>query len=162
MRMSEGVEWSVHCLSVLAFVPRDRALPAGRLAELHGVPTPYLTKHLQALARAGIVVSVSGPRGGFRLAKPVEQINLLEVVDAIDGPRPAFRCTEIRQRGPTALEPQCYRKPCGVAAAFGRADAAWRAALQGTTLAQLVKDLPRTVHSRQLEKGAAWLTEVMK
>ena len=43
---------------------------ATRLAEYHGVPAPYLAKHLQALSRAGIVESSPGPRGGYRLARP--------------------------------------------------------------------------------------------
>lgn len=161
MRMSEGVEWSVHCLSVLAFIPPPRTLPAARLAELHGIPASYLAKHLQSLARAGLVEPISGPRGGFRLARPAERITLLDVVTAIDGPTPAFRCTEIRQRGPTALKPGCYRTRCGIAAAFDQADAAWRAVLQRTTLAQLVESLPGTVNPRQLEKGATWLKETL-
>ena len=52
MRLSEGVEWGLHCAVVLALVPPDASLPAGRLAELHGVPVAYLAKHLQLLSRA--------------------------------------------------------------------------------------------------------------
>src|SRR5919197_900673 len=68
MKLSEGVEWALHCCTVLALVPEDRALPAARLAEFHGVPTAYLAKHLQALSRAGVIESVPGQRGGYRLA----------------------------------------------------------------------------------------------
>src|SRR5947209_8292305 len=105
MRMSDGVEWAIHCCTVLALLPPDLALPAPRLAEFHGVPPAYLAKQLQALARAGIAESVPGARGGYRLARPADEITLLDVVHAIDGPEPAFRCTEIRRRGPAAVDP---------------------------------------------------------
>lgn len=161
MRMSQGVEWSVHCLSILAFLPDKQALSAGRLAEFHGIPAPYLAKHLQALVRAGIVGSVPGPRGGFRLNRTPADINLLDVVEAVEGPEPAFRCAEIRQQGPSAIGKRCYTRPCGIAAAFARAETAWRTALRGTTLQHLIDDLPRSVDPRQLKKGAAWLEDAL-
>ena len=70
MQLGEGVEWALHCCTVLALVPPDRTLPAARLAEFHGVPPAYLAKHLQALAQAGIVESVPGRKGGYRLVRP--------------------------------------------------------------------------------------------
>ncbi len=100
VRLSEGVEWTVHCCTLLATLPQGVCLPGARLAEFHGVPGPYLVKHLQALTRAGVLDSVPGPKGGFRLARPAGEITVAEVVEAIDGRRPAFTCTEIRRRGP--------------------------------------------------------------
>ena len=51
MKLSDGVEWGVHvCVLLAVLAPRRRA-PAARLAEYHGVPSAYLAKHLQALAR---------------------------------------------------------------------------------------------------------------
>src|SRR5688572_30457230 len=85
MRMTEGVEWSLHCCTLLAVVPEGVALPAARLAEFHGVPAAYLAKHLQALAAAGIVESVPGRRGGYRLARRPADIALIAVVDAVEG-----------------------------------------------------------------------------
>ena len=76
MRLSDGVEWGVHVCTVLAIVPPDRALPAAKLAEFHGVPAAYLAKHLQALARAGVLETTKGPKGGYRLARPATEITL--------------------------------------------------------------------------------------
>ena len=138
MKLSDGVEWGVHVCTLLAVLPQDSALPAARLAEYHGVPSAYLAKHLQALARAGVLETVKGPRGGYRLARPPEEITVLHVVEAIDGDEPAFRCTEIRRRGPTAVAAREYQLPCGVHRVFTRADEAWRAELAATTIASLV------------------------
>ena len=81
MRLGEPVEWALHCTTVLALLPSDAAVPAARLAEFHGVPAAYLAKTLQALAREGIVESVPGRRGGYRLAKPPADITVLDVVE---------------------------------------------------------------------------------
>src|SRR5688500_3282436 len=161
MKISDGVEWSIHCCTVLALVPDGMALPAGRLAEFHGVPAAYLAKHLQTLARAGIVTSTQGPRGGYRLARPAADVSLLDIVLAVDGDEPAFRCTEIRQRGPAAMDPKHDKIPCGIARAMWRAEDAWRASLQAQTLADILRGLVRDVDPRQAVKAATWMQEVL-
>ena len=162
MKLSDGVEWGVHACAVLAVLPADAALPAARLAEYHGVPSAYLAKHLQALARAGVLVTVKGPRGGYRLARPPADVTVLDVVEAIDGDEPAFRCTEIRRRGPSAVPAREYRVPCGIHRAFIRADDAWRAELAATTIADLVIGVVHESPRAALEKGARWLAEAVR
>lgn len=160
--MSEGVEWGVHCAVLLVAVPPDRTLSTARLAEFHGVPVHYLAKHLQAMTRAGLLESVPGPRGGYRLAAPADEITLLDIVEAIDGREPAFTCTEIRRRGPTAAPASWYRLPCGIHAAMDRADEAWRDQLRRTTLADLARGVLTDVDPRSLAKGATWLREAVR
>ncbi|MEU4099945.1 RrF2 family transcriptional regulator [Streptomyces tanashiensis] len=132
--MSEGVEWALHSCLNLAWIGPGRAVTAARLAAYHELPAAYLNKRLQALARAGIVTSVSGPKGGFRLARALDRITLMDVVTAIEGPDEAFRCTEIRQQGPGAGHPRTYAAECAVAGAMGRAELAWRRELAAQTL----------------------------
>ncbi len=134
MRMTEGVEWALHSCLNLAWAGPDRPVTAARLAAYHELPAPYLNKQLQALVRAGIVASASGPRGGFRLVRPLAQITLMDVVAAIEGSDEAFRCTEIRQQGPGGGAPASYRLPCAFAHAMARAELAWRRELAGQTL----------------------------
>ena len=69
MKLSEGVEWGVHCAVVLAGLAPGATLPGKALAEYHGVSESYLLKHLKALTAAELLVSVPGPRGGYRLAR---------------------------------------------------------------------------------------------
>src|SRR2546429_8241519 len=102
MRLSEGVEWGLHCAVLLAVMPPDTALPTSRLAEFHGVPVAYLAKHLQAMSRAGILVAGPGPRGGYRLARPPADVSVLDVGEAIHGEDPPFPCPQICRPGPTA------------------------------------------------------------
>jgi Rrf2 family protein len=137
MKLSEGVEQAVHCVLMLSGLGDDGVLAASALAEFHGVSTSYLLKHLQALAASGILQSVPGPKGGYRLARRPEAISLLDVVLAVEGSEPAFRCAEIRQRGPGPLDAQFYKRPCGINAAMLKAEQAYRAELRKVSMADL-------------------------
>ena len=112
MRMSEGVEWAAHCCLLLDWIGDADPVPTAQLAAAFELPPPYLNKQLQALVRAGILTSTRGKRGGFALARALDRITLLDVVDAIEGPDPAFRCTEIRRCGIGAdVSASAFRSP---------------------------------------------------
>ncbi|GAA4258624.1 RrF2 family transcriptional regulator [Dactylosporangium darangshiense] len=143
MRMSEGVEWALHGCLNLTWLPPGRAVPAAKLAEFYDLPAAYLNKQFQALARAGIVASTPGKRGGFRLARDPERITLLDIVVAIEGGGEAFRCDELLRRGPGADPGTDYRQACLVSQAMRRADLAWRRELAAQTLAGLKADVER-------------------
>ena len=121
MRLPEGVEWALHCTWLLTFTREvTPAGPApGRVLDL---PDAYLAKVLEALVRAGLLSATSGPRGGFRLARPPEDITVADIVEAVEGPSPLFRCTEIRQRGPVPLTGAACLRPCGIAQVMDRAE----------------------------------------
>lgn len=162
MKLSDGVEWSVHCCSVLGTLPDGVTLSGARLAEFHDVPAAYLAKHLQALSAAGIVSSTPGRAGGYRLARPAAEITLLDVVLAVDGSDPAFRCSEIRQRGPSAVDPEHYVRPCGIAQAMWRAEEAWRESLRSVTIGDLVDDLSTDVAPEQIDRAINWMGKVLR
>jgi len=137
MRLPAGVEWAVHALLNLSWAGGDQPVSTATLALGHDHPPAYLNKQLQRLVKAGLLTSEPGVQGGFRLARGLESITLLDVVDAIEGNDGVFRCMEIRQCGTIAA---ChgdvdYSPPCAVKTAMGRAESAWRAALSAQTLA---------------------------
>jgi Rrf2 family protein len=140
MKLSDGVEQAIHCMLMLSGLNADGAMPAAALAEYHGVSTSYLLKHLQALAGAGLLASVPGPRGGYRLGRAAEKITLLDVVIALEGAAPAFRCSEIRQRGPDPLPAKFFAQPCGVTAAMLKAERAYRDELRKVSIAELARN----------------------
>jgi Rrf2 family protein len=126
------------------------------------VPAAYLAKHLQAMSRAGLLESVQGPRGGYRLARPAGEITMLDVVEAIDGDEPAFRCHEIRRRGPAAVAAREYRVPCAIHRVMHQADAAWREQLASVAIADLADGVIRDASPLALRRGARWLEEVVR
>lgn len=160
--MSEGVEWSIHSCMVLASLPEGAALPAERLAEFHDLRRTYLAKHLQVLARAGIISSNSGPRGGYRLGRPADEIGLLDIVEAIEGPTNAFRCQEIRRRGPVAAGPEEYRQACVVAQAIRHAETAFRRELAKTSIADLNRAVKRETRGLATAATERWLAGVAR
>jgi Rrf2 family protein len=135
--MSEGVEWVLHSLLTLGWLDDGEPVPAARLAAESDLPPAYLNKQLQALVRAGLLVSTPGAKGGFRLARPLSKITLMDVVAAIEGPQEAFRCTEIRRRGSGAGVAQEYLQPCAISTAMRRAELAWRRELAAQSLADV-------------------------
>ncbi|WP_329390800.1 Rrf2 family transcriptional regulator [Streptomyces sp. NBC_01351] len=162
--MGEGVEWALHSCVNLAWIGPDRAVSAARLAAWHELPAAYLNKQLQALARAGILTSSPGPRGGFRLARPLAAISLMDVVAAVEGPEEAFRCAEIREQGPGA-EPAPgaaaeagQGAECAIAHAMTRAELAWRRALAAQNLDEIRQQAERQA-PRAAERLRAWLAE---
>jgi Rrf2 family protein len=157
MKLSGGVEWALHCCVVLTTATDP--VPAARLAELHDVSGSYLAKQLQAMSRAGLVTSVQGKAGGYVLTRSPERIAVLDVVAAVDGDRPAFVCTEIRQRGPLAATPQDCARPCAITRAMATAEAAWREALRGISIADLARGVDEDYGPTALAGIRAWLTE---
>lgn len=157
MKLSEGVEAAIHCAATLAGVEGDATMPGSALAAQFGLSPSYLVKHLNALTAAGILESVSGPAGGYRLARAAERISLLDIVLAVEGPQPAFRCGEIRRRGPAKLPASAYVKPCGINAAMLRAEKAYRAALASEKLSGIVADFMNDADPRSVAAGCAFV-----
>ncbi|WP_323019808.1 Rrf2 family transcriptional regulator [Pararhodobacter sp.] len=158
--MSDGVEAALHSALVLAAVPEGKVLTGRSLATLHGVSESYLLKHLRALAAAGVVEAVPGPRGGYRLAREPGQITLLDIVEAIDGAEPAFLCREIRRRGPgKAQDPCVYKSDCFIKTRMLGAEQAWRTALRAQSLADLVADGERLIDPGNKEAVARFIAD---
>ncbi|WP_312360299.1 Rrf2 family transcriptional regulator [Agrobacterium sp.] len=157
MKLGDGVEQAIHSVGMLAGLSEGGVLSAAALAEFHGVSTSYLLKHLQSLSSAGIVATVPGPKGGYRLARTTDKITLLDIVLAVEGPQPAFRCAEIRQRGPNPLPGRYFTKPCGINAAMLKAEKVYRAELAKTSIADILGDLAANDDGGIAARGCAFL-----
>ncbi|RPE29610.1 BadM/Rrf2 family transcriptional regulator [Kitasatospora cineracea] len=138
------MEWGLHCCLTLAWVGGAEPVPSARLAAMFELSPTYLNKVLQRLTRAGVLTSVSGPRGGVRLAREPDRISMMDVVAAVEGPDPLFACAEIRQRGVSATGSAAseFARPCGVSTAMRRAELAWRRELSGQSVADLAAATP--------------------
>jgi len=157
MKLNDGVEAALHCVSMAADLPEGAVLPAGALAEFFGLSPSYLLKQLKPLVVSGILQSVPGPNGGYRLAKGADQITLLDVVLAIEGREPAFRCREIRQNGPNPLPQSAFPARCGIHSAMLKAEKAYRETLASQTIADLAHDFVKTGDPRVMARGCAFL-----
>ena len=157
MKLGSGIEWAIHCCSLLAAVPRGYCIKVEKLAEFHNLKVPYLRKHFQALSKAGIVTTVTGPQGGYRLARESAKISLLDIYLALEGDEPAFRCTEIRQEGPCAIAGSDYSIPCNIATSMWKAEMAWRHELKQVSLDDVLNSTAKQITSEKLMKIQQWV-----
>ncbi|WP_421876799.1 RrF2 family transcriptional regulator [Pacificispira sp.] len=157
MILRNQVEWALHCCSILAGLPEGRFISTKILAEFHGVPKEYLSKALQSLSQAGLVETTLGPRGGYRLARPAGEITFLDIVEAVEGKEPTFRCSEIRGNNPCLPKGYCSPDKCAIARIMWQADQAWRQSLRETSLADLFDLLGRELDPEIFKATAAWL-----
>ncbi|WP_229954272.1 RrF2 family transcriptional regulator [Parasphingorhabdus litoris] len=162
MKLSAGIEQAIHCVTMLATLPDEGLLSAASLAEFHGVSPSYLLKHLQALSGAGILQTVSGPKGGYRLAKRPDDVTLLDIVLAVEGPEPAFRCQEIRQNGPNPLPKKYFRRPCQINAAMLRAEKAYRKELGHVRVQDLLDEVQADDDGAIADRSCLFFEEHMR
>jgi Rrf2 family protein len=70
----------------MAAQKENRPVPSHLIAQDRGIPERFLLKVLKPLVSNRVLISVKGPNGGYRLARPASKVSLLEVVEAVDGP----------------------------------------------------------------------------
>jgi len=88
---SQTTEYAMRAMASLALKP-DSLVPTPELARQTQVPANYLAKVLQQLAGAELIVGRRGVGGGYRLARPASQINLLDVINAVTTLRRITTC----------------------------------------------------------------------
>ncbi|HDS85378.1 MAG TPA: Rrf2 family transcriptional regulator [Phycisphaerales bacterium] len=86
MKISRSTGYALVAVGYIAQNYKDGAVLAARISKEYNIPLEYLLKILQQLVRANVLRSKRGPRGGFFLARPAEEITLLEIIEAVDGP----------------------------------------------------------------------------
>lgn len=92
MELTRKGDYAIRGIVYLASQPLDTISLLSDIAAAVDVPQTFLAKIFQQFSKSGIVKSYRGTGGGFMLARPPEQITLLEVVEAIEGPITPNRC----------------------------------------------------------------------
>jgi Rrf2 family protein len=126
-------DYAVRAALAITLLDDGRPVSARRIAERMDIPARFLAHVLTDLVRAGIVVGTSGRNGGYRLASPATDIDLLQVVDAVEERGEPTRC--VMRGGPCR-----HDGTCAVHDAFFAATAAMRRELAAARLADLAAD----------------------
>lgn len=157
MILKSQVEWALHCCGILSALPEGRYLSTKALAELHGLPKEYLSKALQSLSQAGLVHTMLGPSGGYRMARAPGDLTFLDVVEAVEGAGRTFVCQNIRANNPCRPKDHCDNGACAIARIMWDADEAWRASLRKVTFADLGVMLKDEVSPEVLSRTFNWV-----
>jgi Rrf2 family protein len=131
MRLTAKSEYGVLALLDLALAEKGVPLSAREISERQGIPPRFLEQLFVSLRRAGIVYAVRGAHGGFGLAREPEQITVLNIVEALEGPLETSLCES--ERGAVCGRSGC----CAASDVWSRATDALRSVFGSTTLAQL-------------------------
>ena len=92
MQLSTRGRYAVMAMADLAGRGADRAITLADIAETQQISRPYLEQIFARLRRGGLVRSVRGPGGGYRLARAADAVSVADVVMAVDEPLKATRC----------------------------------------------------------------------
>lgn len=92
MHLTRQSEYALLGLAVLADEPPGSIVSLARVAEVHRLPSTFLAKIFQKLARHGLLTSVRGPGRGYALVRDPASITLREILEAVEGPAVFQRC----------------------------------------------------------------------
>ncbi|MGI8387715.1 Rrf2 family transcriptional regulator [Robertmurraya sp. P23] len=90
MKYTKATNYALHTMVYLAVATPEKHVGVQQLAEHQGVSTTYLSKILTKLVKEGMVESISGANGGYKLKPNWESISFLDIIQAIEGPTPLF------------------------------------------------------------------------
>jgi Rrf2 family protein len=87
MKMTRASSYALHAVAYMAAQKtQDKPIASHHIAHERGIPERFLLKVLKPLVSARVLLSIKGPNGGYRLARPAADISMLEVLEAVDGP----------------------------------------------------------------------------
>ncbi len=130
-------EYGLRCLLQVAFHNPSRPMTAQEIARVEGLGPEYVAKIMGTLRMRGLVVSTRGAAGGYRLARPADQIGVWEAIGALGGeffPEGFCDCHPGRRR-------VCvHATDCSIRAVWRRVENTLQAALNAISLADLQRD----------------------
>jgi Rrf2 family cysteine metabolism transcriptional repressor len=140
MLFSTKAEYGVRLLVELGRRGDDGPVALASVAEAETLPLSYLEHLVAKLRDAGLVTSTRGAHGGYRLARPAEEIQMLEVVEALEGPVAPMECFHTDREGRVLCSHETDGdRACATKMLWTRVQGGVTRALAGTTLAELVE-----------------------
>lgn len=135
MKISTKGEYGIRAMMELAQHCGEGYVPSAKIAKARKIPENYLHQLLITLRKAGLVRSRRGPQGGHMLSRSPEQINLAEVVTALEGPIEPVDCIQAN-----SVADCPFFERCVVRSVWERISQATERILQETDFAQLAKE----------------------
>jgi len=134
MKVSAQEEYGLRCLLQLAPLGEGEYLTLTQIAEREGISTANAGKLLWILNKAGLVVSIRGTKGGYRLARAASEIHLDEIIKVLDEDVLASHCNSYTG----VLDACVHTGNCGIRPVIVGLHDVVRRAMAGITLAQLL------------------------
>jgi Rrf2 family protein len=87
MRLSRASAYALGAVLQLSHAPAGMPIPCSQLAKFGQMPERFLLQVLRNLVNHGILISTRGVDGGYALARPLDEISLLQILEATEGPQ---------------------------------------------------------------------------
>jgi FeS assembly SUF system regulator len=149
MRLTHLADYAVVMMTAAARREPCARLSATELSDDTGVPLPTAQKLMQKLAAHGLLVGQRGAGGGYALARPVSEISLADIVEAVEGPIVLTMCAD-GVNHECVLDAHCKVKPH-----MSIVGDAIRTSLGAVSLAQLSSPAQAGVQERESAADAA-------
>jgi Rrf2 family protein len=151
MVLSQKCQYAVRAVFELAKRYDSGLVPAARVAECQCIPVRFLENILSELRQAGVVESVRGKEGGYRLGRAPREVTVGEVIRLVQGPLATVECGG---RGETIGSPgrECpLRRGCVLLPMWDRAHHAMMDVFESTTFRDLVEDEQATSERKVID-----------
>jgi Rrf2 family protein len=132
MEISRRTDYGIRVILDLATLPGEERTSTQDIADRQNIPSPFLAKIVSQLSLAGLVTTYRGAGGGVALARPPSEINLLQVIEALEGPIRLNRCSNQPEACPR-------NERCSVHDIWVQAQDSLISLLQGKTFDELVE-----------------------
>jgi Rrf2 family transcriptional regulator, cysteine metabolism repressor len=140
MLFSTRAEYGVRLMVELGRQEDGAPVALSAVAESERLPLSYLEHLVAKLRKAGLVESQRGAHGGYRLGRPADQIEMLEVVQALEGAIAPMECFQADPEGKISCSHEADGdRACATKLLWTRVQGGVTKALAGTTLAELVE-----------------------
>lgn len=93
MKFSKATDYALHTMLFLTAATPQKPIGVQQLAKRQNVSPTYLSKILTKLVKAGMIESITGVNGGYRLRRGWENISFLDIIHAIEGTASLFDCS---------------------------------------------------------------------
>jgi Rrf2 family protein len=141
LRFSRTADYGLRAALEIARAPEGGLVTRHAVARATSAPASVLAQALAQLVRAGLLIARAGPRGGYRLSRPADELSIYEIVVAIDTEDPNERCV--------LREAACsWEGACPFHAFLIKAQEQFLDALRATTLADILDSAPPALTAR--------------
>jgi len=155
MLFSTKAEYGVRLMVELGRQPSTGPVSLNAIAEAENLPLSYLEHLVAKLRTAGLVKSTRGAHGGYSLARPADEIEMIEVVEALEGQIAPMECFHETPEGKVLCSHEADSdRSCATKLLWTRVQNGVNRALAGTTLGELV-EFSKPVEERRPAVGSA-------
>lgn len=92
MRFTAKTEYAVRAIIEISLVGGNKPVQVREIAAKQAISERFLEQVMAALKKAGLIESIRGAQGGYRLSRPADQITMADIIEAIEGPMQVMEC----------------------------------------------------------------------